>query len=321
MLVNCYYYAPHNHTLLVEHLDRDLARMASLGTDVVSLCVQEGQLTNWHQQRLHNVVERAHAHGLQVHAVPNRWAGLTAGWLDGFGRFTLEHIDTLIQGKDGLPRVLGEMVPCVNNPKVQDHIQTTLQQLFDLYPIDGLIWDEPHASVCYCPYCRALAPEEPTPVWYHEQFARFIDEMSGYVKTLNPGALVSLFVQPHQDMMLDAFLDKQTIDYLGSDGHVRSEDHTMHRMKGTIFDAHARFYPKIKGAGKKAFFLLEAQRHRDEDLDNYLANVDRAFKLPMDHMMYYYSAHEMSTGMTATFNEATWQAVARRTGAMVSQAV
>ena len=82
-------------------------------------------------------------------------------------------------------------------------------------------------------------------------------------------------------------------------------------MKGTIFEAHAKFYPQIKRAGKQAFFLLEAQRHRDEDLDNYLKNVNRAFSLPMDQLMYYYSAHEMPTENEQVFNEATWNAVAR----------
>ena len=46
MIINCDYYAPHNHTLLSEHLEADLARIADFGTDAVSVCVQESQLTN-----------------------------------------------------------------------------------------------------------------------------------------------------------------------------------------------------------------------------------------------------------------------------------
>ena len=41
MLTNGYYYAPHDHALLTEYLDRDLERMASLGADIVSFCAQE----------------------------------------------------------------------------------------------------------------------------------------------------------------------------------------------------------------------------------------------------------------------------------------
>jgi hypothetical protein len=80
-------------------------------------------------------------------------------------------------------------------------------------------------------------------------------------------------------------------------------------MKGTIFEAYGKFEPRLRQAGKKSFFLLEAQRHRDEDLDNYLANVDEAFSLPMDHLMYYYSAHEMSPKNEQSFNKATWAAL------------
>ena len=57
--------------------------------------------------------------------------------------------------------------------------------------------------------------------------------------------------------------------------------------------------------------LLEAQRHRDEDLDDYLSNVERAFSLPMGHLMFHYSAHEMSSKNERVFNQATWAAVER----------
>jgi hypothetical protein len=308
MIINCYYYAPHNHTLLSEHLESDLTRIAELGTDAVSVCVQESQLTNWHQQRLRNVVKRIHAHGMKAHAVPNRWAGLVAGWLDGFGRFTLENPETLVQSEAGVPRARGEMVSCINNPKVTEHIRASLAALFERFEFDGLIWDEPHSLRCYCEYCKKLC-EAPDENWHHGRFAAFIDEMSLYAKTLREGLVVSLFSQPHQDALFNALLKNDNLDYLGSDGHVRSADHQMHRMKGTAFEAHGKYAPLLKEAGKKSFFLLEAQRHRDEDLENYLANVDKAFALPMDHLMYYYSAHEMSPESEQRFNEATWTAV------------
>jgi len=82
-------------------------------------------------------------------------------------------------------------------------------------------------------------------------------------------------------------------------------------MKGTIFESYQKFDPLLQDAGKKTFFLLEAQRHRDEDLHNYLDNVEKAFALPMDHLMYYYSAHEMSPENERIFNQATWECVRR----------
>ena len=312
MFLNCYYYAPHNHTLLVEHLDADLERMVGLGTHAVSLCVAESQLTNWHRPRLQRVLERIHAHGLKAHAVPNRWAGLVAGWFDGFGKFTIEHRDTLIRNADGSLRIGGEMVSCVNNPVVREHIRLSIKQLFTELAFDGLVWDEPHSDVCHCSHCTALEPH-PTNAWHHGRTAAFIDEMSAYAKTINPHAMISLFVQPHQGDLLRALLATRHIDFLGSDGHIRATDHVMHRMKGTIFQAHAEFFPLLQQAKKPTFFLLEAQRHRDEDLANYLQHVDQAFALPMDHLMWYYSAHEMlSAKNEAAFNAATWAAVRRR---------
>lgn len=308
LLINCYYYAPHNHSLLSEHLEADLGRMVELGVDIVSVCVQESQLLNWHQQRLRNVVDQAHRHGLMVHAVPNRWAGLVAGWLDGFGNFTAENLDTLVVDQNGKFVTGGEMVSCVNNPKVEEHIRYSLAQMFTLFDFDGLIWDEPHPRVCYCGHCAEANPRFYAD-WFNSNFADFLDRMSAQVKSLRGGVKISVFVQPDQGDLLECLLKANHIDYIGSDGHVRSEDHRMHRMKGTIFQAHQMFHQRVIAAGKKDFFLLEAQRHRDEDLENYLANVERAFQLPMDHLMFYYSAHEMSPDKEGVFNTATWDCV------------
>ena len=113
--------------------------------------------------------------------------------------------------------------------------------------------------------------------------------------------------------MADWLAETDHIDYMGSDGHLRSNDHVMHRMKNTIFKAHGVFYPKLTAAGKKTFFLIEGQRHRNEDLQNYLDNLERAFSLPMDHLMYYYSAHEMTPDKELVFNRETWNMVAQLT--------
>ncbi len=310
MLINAYYYAPHNHTLLSEHLDADLERMAGLGTHAVSLCVQESQFTNWHQQRLRNVVNRIHAHGMQAHAVPNRWAGLTAGWLDGFGAFTVENVDSLVEDESGRLCAQNEMVSCIHKPKVAQHMKTSLSRLFELFDFDGLIWDEPHSEACYCAYCRAINPH-PTVAWRHDRLAAFLDDLSAFAKSLRSGIVVSLFIQPYTRDLLKPLLSTQHIDFLGSDGHIRATDYRMHRMKGTIFDAHRDCYPVLTAAGKKTLFLPEGHRHRDEDLAHYVTMVDRAFALPMDQLLYYYSAHEMSPDNERIFNQATWAAVER----------
>lgn len=321
-MINCYYYAPHNHTILSRHLREDFARMRDLGTDAISLCVQEEQLTNWHQKRLHNVVDLAHEAGLAVHAVPNRWAGLVAGWLDGFGRFTLDHYDTLIRGKDGSPLTSKdgnyEMTSCTQNPAVRAHIEQTLCTMMTHYAFDGVIWDEPHSSVCYCPYCVRAAGGEPTDSWQYARTAQFLDDMSAYIQAIRPDTTISAFTMPESEGLFRALLATKHIDYLGSDGHLRSPEHQMHRMKKTIFEAYDQFQPLLEKAGKKTFFLIEAQRHRDEDLSNYLENVEKAFLLPMDHLMYYYSAHEMSLHNEDTFNTATWNAVRKRKKAIGS---
>lgn len=285
MLLNCYYYAPHNHTLLTKHLRADFGHMREMGVDVVSLCVQEEQLHNWHWRRLRNVVEIAHEMGLQVHAVPNRWCGLVAGWLDGFSSWTVEHPETA----DRSTTRVGVSDP--KHPAVRAHFTEVLHVLLRNYPFDGIIWDEPRSS--------------------NPGLVSFLDEMAAYAKGIRPELTVSLFADSTRPETAPQYALTRHIDYLGSDGHVRATTHQMHRMKTTIFESHGIFHPLLTAANKQTLFLLEAQRHRDEDLDAYLAVLDQACALPMDQMMFYYSAHEMSPDLEDCFNRATWEAVAR----------
>lgn len=273
LLINCYYYNPHNHSLLDQHLDWDMSKIAEIGCDIVSVCVHQMDLVLWPQQRLKNVIASAHKQGLKIHAVPNRWCDIVAGWLPG----------------DCGPRWQEDTTP--DKQQVREYYQENLKLMLDNFEFDGVIWDEPRPS------------ED------HAKVALFLDEMSEYIKTMAPDTLISLFGASDWLDFAPHLVPTQHIDYLGSDGHVRSNNHQMHRMKPTIFQAHEAFYPVLNGAGKKTMFLLEGQRHRDEDLNNYLTNLDKALALPMDQLMFYYNAHEMSPEKAKVMTEETWKRV------------
>lgn len=293
MLLNCYYYAPHNHSLLTRHLRADLEHMRELGADAVSICVQEDQLHNWHQRRLRNVIALGHEVGLQVHAVPNRWCGLVAGWLDGHSDWVLTHPETRWARADEV----GVCDP--THPAVRARMTESVTRLVEGFGFDGLIWDEPKSSL--------------------PALTRLLDELSGLAKSINPALVVSLFAEAGRLDTVNHLALTQHLDFVGADGHVRPNGHQMHRMKNTIFTTHATFHPILTRAGKRTMFLLEAQRHRDEDLDAYLAVVEQAFALPMDQLMFYYSAHEMSAAQEDRFNAATWAAVRRIAAARVGR--
>jgi hypothetical protein len=284
-LVTCYYYAPHNHCLRLEHLDADLAHMAELGTTDVAFCVQEDQLGNWHSQRLATVVERIHRQGMRAVAVPNRWCGLTAGWLDGYSAWSLQNTALLLPGHERK----GICDP--GRGEVRERMLQSLEQLVQRLPIDALVWDEP----------APLAP-----------VIALLDELAGVGKKLKPGLRVDLFLDSgHVEQAASALLATRHLDHLGSDGHVRAEQHRMHRMKPTIFHAHAVLHPLLRQAGRRSVFLLEGQRHRDADLEAYLAVFDQALALPMEQIMWYYTAHEMSPAAGERFDAATWAGIAR----------
>lgn len=272
-LLNCYYYSPHHHALLDRHLEWDMAKIAELGSDIVSVCVHPLDMILWNQQRLMNVVNCAHNNNLKIHAVPNGWCGIVAGWVP-------SHCG-IHWNEDTSP----------DKKEVRKYFVENLKLMMEKYGFDGVIWDEPR-------------PHED-----QAKVALFLDEISHYLKDLFPDPVISLFGASDWLDFAPHLVPTKFIDYLGADGHVRSNDHQMHRMKPTIFQSHAAFYPVLHGAGKKTIFLLEGQRHRDEDLENYLANLDKALALPMDQLMFYYSAHEMTPAKAKIQTETTWKKI------------
>lgn len=285
-LINCYYYAPHNHTLLSRHIEYDLEEMVSMGANTVSFCVQEDQLKNWHSKRVGNFIELGHKFGLKVHVVPNRWAGLLAGWLDGYSSWSINNQDTWYENEAYQKSAFSNP----RHPKVDKHYRQNLKILIEGYGIDGIIWDEPRP-------------------FHEKEVIQFLDDMSEYSKSLNNELVISIFAEAGALHQAEWYAETKFIDYAGADGHLRSEDHKMHRMKNTIFTTYDHYYPILKAKNKKTMFLVEGQRHRDEDLDNYLENLEKAFSLPMEHLMYYYSAHEMSLKNEEIFNRETWKMI------------
>lgn len=273
MIINCYYYAPHHHCLRASHLEADLDQMVEIGCDAVSICVHHHDLVLWFQQRLKNVIDLAHQRRLKVHAVPNFWCGIVAGWIPGICGPHWE--------QDATP----------DKRYCRDFYQRTLREMLEKYDFDGIIWDEPR------PANDAV------------RVSRFLDEMSGYALEQAPNLVISLFCESSMLEFIDPLLSSKHIEYIGTDGHIRSEDHAMHRMKPTLFSAHRAVHQRLVEAGRKTFYLLEGQRHRDEDLEDYLRCLPEATGLPMDHLMFYFDAHEMSPSRGRIHTEATWDAI------------
>lgn len=207
MLINCYYYAPHAHSLLIEHQEEDLERMAELGTDIVSFSVRDDELFNWNQQRIINFINLAHKHNLKVHVIPSSFGELTAGWIVGPSSWLLNNPDVWMK-----PTVV-RADPA--NKKWNRYAKSVLKYLVVDLKVDGIIWDEPRPS-------------------RRRDVFSFLDNMSAYCKVLDPDIKISIFAEAGCLHLADWFCEMQYIDYFGADGHLRSNDHKMHRMKNTI---------------------------------------------------------------------------------------
>ena len=151
-----------------------------------------------------------------MHAVPNRWAGLTAGWLDGFNHFHVLHADRLLRTPGGALAEPGELTLDVRDPAVREHCLRNVATLFEDFALDGLIWDEPHAPALGDATDATAEGVDP----YQEAVAGFLDELSAEALRVRPGLDVSLFIQPGQEALIRRLLRAEHIAYVGSDGHV-----------------------------------------------------------------------------------------------------
>jgi hypothetical protein len=74
-ILNAYYCRAHMYTLVPRHVREDMAWMADIGTDIVSLAILEPDLTAA-PRNLDCICREAERAGVQVYAVPARcWTG------------------------------------------------------------------------------------------------------------------------------------------------------------------------------------------------------------------------------------------------------
>lgn len=143
-ILNAYYFRAHMYTCVPSQIKEDLKWMAEHGTQVVSVGILEQDL--WAAvENVEIIANEAAKLNMDVYAIPSRWGGLVAGAPKVPSLFSVKNPDTWIAGDDGKPvssNVSGVLSSVYCN-KTFDFVCESLDKVFDLWDIKGIIWDEP----------------------------------------------------------------------------------------------------------------------------------------------------------------------------------
>jgi len=312
-LVSAYYFRAHQYTYVPDQVARDMEWMASHGTDAVVVGILEQDLFAAVKNVL-GICSAAAAQGMRTFITPSRWGGLVAGCPKVPSIFSATRPDALAQDEEGKPCIswLGGLAS-VHHPETLSLFQQSLRRAFDLWPVSGVIWDEPKGLDVrdFSEQAQRVFLEngwDPADPLHHEQASiDFFDRVSLPVKAEHPEAHFGLFTfgwEPEERARRLAAL--KSLDSFGCDGRPwprgqgSSDSENAEGATKSLVEDGPLFVNAAREAGKEPLFLIENHAVARTDhalMEQYLPQV---LAQDLGHLIYYYyprSCEEPDTAM------------------------
>ncbi len=312
-LLSAYYFRAHQYTFVPDQVNRDMEWMAALGTQAVVVGILEQDLFAAVENVL-GIAEAAARQGTKTFITPSRWGGLVAGCPKVPSIFSATRPDVLARDAEGNPCIgwLGGYAS-VHHPDTLDMFQRSLRRAFDLWPVSGIIWDEPKGL-------DILDVSEParevfdkkgwdlTSPEHHEQAAvDFFDHVTLPIKSEHPDAHIGLFTFGHDpEPRARRLAGLRCLDSFGCDGRpwpngqgTSDSDNAVGATKSLIDDG-PMFVRTARAAGKEPLFLIENHAVSNSDHDLMEQYLPRVLEQDIGHLIYYYyprSCEEPDTAM------------------------
>ena len=294
-LLNAYYFRAHMYTLVPKQVREDLKWMADIGTDVVSVAILEQDL----RAAVENVaiiVEEAAKLGMDTYVVPSRWAGLLAGAPKVPSVFTVQNPEAWLvkeNGKFYKDKNVG-VHSSIHYAETVDFFKRSIDQIFKLWDIKGVIWDEPkiYDKPDYSPAARKAIANLSDINSHNAAFSNFFGKLNTHIKEKHPGKTTSLFAYANwRKPVIDSMGQIKDLDYFGCDGRpwpVDAGGQTEQEGKNLLGGPGAWYLDVAKANGKKGLLLIENHNMpavNNALMDRYLSDV---VALGADQLIYYY---------------------------------
>ena len=295
-LLNAYYFRAQMYTLVPHQIREDLKWMQDVGTQAVSVAIVEQDFFAA-VENIEIVCNEATKLGMDVYAVPSRWAGLFAGAPKVPSLFSVLNPQTWVLQEDGTPKqssVTG-VISSIHYPETREFFHSKIDEMYKLWDLAGVFWDEPKlfGSKDFSPRAVEKLGRD-APVEEHVQaFGDFLTEISKYSKTNHPDKRVCMFAQAHyDDWKVDIGARVDYVDDFGCDGRPwYNHDGGKQEAGGKVLlgaDGGERFLAAARKYGRRPLWLIENHNMALADLPVMDKRLPEILKKDVEHLLYYY---------------------------------
>jgi len=238
---------------------------------------------------------------MQLYVVPSRWGGMVAGCPKVPSLFAAKHPEACMHREDGSPFIsMFGPVASVHHPATYEFFCETLDTLFKIVDVNGIIWDEPkilHDSDYSEAARNALGDEGLKEEQAQaDAVARFFGKISAYALSRRPELRTCMFTYAHVGQeTIDRCAAIPELTDFGCDGRpYRAEDgggndNTDGEGATKLLCDHGpAFVEAAKRNGKRPLFLIENHALANEDLPKMDERLPEVLSLGAEHMIYYY---------------------------------
>lgn len=292
-ILNAYYFRAHMYTIVPRHVREDLKWMADRGTNAVSIAILEQDLTSA-VENVTIICNEANKLGMKVFAVPSRWGGMFAGAPKVPSVFSVLNPQTWVLKKDGRPLTnsISGVISSVHYPETLDFFKTSLDKIFELWNIGGIIWDEPKSFIMdYSPKAIEKLGKDATLQDHVKAVVAFYSEINQHIKEKHPDVITNLFAYSNlSNMIVEEASKTQYLDYYGCDGRPwRNEDGGQQESEGKVLlGAGERYLEAAQQQKKKSLWLIENHNMKDADVTLMDKRMPEVLQKNIDQLIYYY---------------------------------
>ncbi|QEC78584.1 hypothetical protein [Mucilaginibacter ginsenosidivorax] len=292
-ILNAYYLRAHMYTIVPRQIKEDLQWMADIGTNVVSVAILEQDLFAA-VENVQIICNEAEKLNIQVYAVPSRWGGITAGAPKVPSLFSVRNPQTWILKKDGTPAYndVSGVISSVHYPETASFFKSSLDKAFGLWPLKGVIWDEPKAFTMDYSY-RAIANMGKDATFNDSVKAvvDFFSDINKHIKFTHPEITTCLFSYADSpDIIVTEGAKTAALDYYGCDGRPwRNEDGGKLESPGKVLLGNGgRYLSAAHDNQKKSLWLIENHNLMEADIALMNRRLPEIIDSDVDHLIYYY---------------------------------
>lgn len=292
-ILNAYYFRAHMYTIVPRQVREDLKWMAGIGTNAVSIAILEQDLTSA-VENVNIICNEADKLGMKLFAVPSRWGGMFAGAPKVPSVFSVLNPQTWVLKKDGKPvtNSISGVISSVHYPETAAFFKSSLDKIFSLWNVKGIIWDEPKSFIMdYSPKAVEKLGKDATLQDNVKAVIQFYSDINVHIKEKYPDVVTNLFGYANlSDMIVSESVKTEHLDYFGCDGRPwRNEDGGQQEGEGKVLlGAGERFLKAAKEASKKSLWLIENHNMLDVDVPLLDKRMPEVLAKKPDHLIYYY---------------------------------